>query len=426
MWDLDELIRRNNEAALSWMMSGKHFTDTLYPHPDTWPLSLIACKMQSGPISLAALSNLFSDSGVNKQFLYLIREYLTPYEKEIMTKPKNRRVNQFCKRFSEKYYPMPAHAYTTSIGNLSRALPVEIFGLSYSSYHDLDFRTGYLLLMSLVVYPFEDDPRDEENDAVPFNPEVLMDDGKYKPTKDHLEWLENLIGNLSIGGKWIAPMGFTITRISLNEIELSEAEDTEEVKETIRRTLLIAKRLGIKAVFKTSGRTAEEKMVGARVPLIDKVQGMLGVDISSRILKNGWTPEELHEITDNTKYDGCGHFADWACGMTGCEVLDHNYDDCIYMDGWNDPVFKWSLNNIKTLTQQSRKVGQIREKIDHIVDWLEREPERNFRELVNYIADNYQPREKRQDITGHQLFDLIGLEMEDDEDDFNANNTDSR
>lgn len=41
-------------------------------------------------------------------------------------------------------------------------LPVGLMAMSYSAYHDLNMRWGYLLLLSLVVYPYEGDERDME------------------------------------------------------------------------------------------------------------------------------------------------------------------------------------------------------------------------------------------------------------------------
>jgi len=34
--------------------------------------------------------------------------------------------------------------------------------MSYSAYHELQMRPGYLLLLSLVIYPYEGDERDIE------------------------------------------------------------------------------------------------------------------------------------------------------------------------------------------------------------------------------------------------------------------------
>jgi len=183
-----------------------------------------------------------------------------------------------------------------------------------------------------------------------------------------------LIESLADGGEWIAPMGFSVIKVDAHTIQLKQAIDTPDVKETIRRTLLIAERAGITAKFSRTGRKAEEKISGARIPLLETVKRMVGTDLVKLIPKNGWAKEVLHTATDGTRYDGVGHFADWVCQATGCTVLDSNYEDCHYQEGDTEPYFKWSERNVKLLTEEWPKAQEYRKKIDHIVQWLEANP----------------------------------------------------
>ncbi len=66
---------------------------------------------------------------------------------------------------------------------------------------------------------------------------------------------------------------------------------------------------------------------GGRVPIITHVSDLLGGDIAGLIPADGWTPQELHELTDGTKFEGVGAFADWVHCQTDCWVLDANYSD---------------------------------------------------------------------------------------------------
>ncbi|MBA7645115.1 hypothetical protein ES703_52868 [subsurface metagenome] len=416
MWDLQEIIRQNNEAALNYMMSGQQVNTAQAPLPENWALSVLAKELRVGPPVLSELAEAFADLDTIKEFLRLTRTFLPEHEKDILGEDRSRRVYRFAFLFGQHYFPLPLNT-DCGIRDLIGSMPVALMGMSYSAYHDLGMRIGYLLLLSLVPYPYEGDDRDEEDDSVPFNP-AIWSVGKYKPSPSDIQWLKDLVNSLAIDGEWFAPMGFSMKKIADNTIRLSNAEDTDLVKDTIKRTLLVAKRAGIEAEFRP-GRTADEKTSGARVPLLDAVRGIVGEDIALRIPGGGWAPKQLHKITDGTKYDGVGAFADWTLSNTGCTLLDANYDDCEFREGWGEPTFSWSEYNVKILTEQWPKVAEIRSKIDGIVDWIEKAPIPNFNELLTFIEGAHPekitaPKEKHfYDPTEH----WIGLEQSNPEED---------
>jgi len=384
VWDLDSIIRSNNQAAMDYMMRGLKLEEAQAPMPEAWPLASLSDKLNAGPPLISELINSLEGIDVEAAFLELISVLLPEHEEEIMLEPRNRRVYRFGYLFGKKYYPLPLNT-ACGTGALVESMPVELLGMSYSEYHDLSMRPGYLLLLSLVIYPYEGDWRDEEDDLVPFNPAVLQPTEKYKPSKRDISWVRNLVESLAVNGVWTAPMGFTVVKAAENKIVLTEAKDTPEVRETIRRTLLIAKIAGIEAAFSSGGRTSQEKINGARVPLLDMVRNMVGVEIAGPIPGAGWRPGELHRITDETPYNGVGAFADWVCSATGCVLLDSSFDNVEFMEGSSEPIFKWTRYNVVTLTEQWPKVQQIRRDIDKLVDWLEADRINNFRELLDFI-----------------------------------------
>ncbi|MBA7609808.1 hypothetical protein ES703_17002 [subsurface metagenome] len=384
MHDLDTIIRENNQAALNWMMRGLKVEQVQAPMPKTWPLTLLADKLNAGPPLISEICASLENIDAESAFLKLIRIFLPKHEEEIMLEPRNRRVYRFGYLFGKEYYPLPLNTECRTI-DLLNSMPVELLAMSYSAYHDLEMRPGYLLLLSLVIYPYEGDERDEEDDLVPFNPTEILPAEKYKPSIRDIEWVTDLVKSLSVGGVWVAPMGFSMVKVAENKIELREAIDTPEVKEVIRRTLLVAKSAGIVAEFNSSGRTSQEKLNGARIPLLEMVRDMVGVEIANHIPAAGWRPEELHRITDETLYSGVSDFADWVCSETGCIMLDSSYDSVQFIEGMGEPIFKWTRHNVVTLTEQWPKVQQIRRNIDNLVDWLEADQINNFRELLEFI-----------------------------------------
>jgi len=419
VWDLETIIRQNNQAAVSWMMQGERVEEAQSPMPKTWPLTLLADKLNAGPPLISEIINSFVNIDTEKAFLELIRVFLPEHEEEILLEPRNRRVYRFGYLFGEQYYPLPLNT-ECGTGQLLEGMPVELLAMSYSAYHDLEMRPGYLLLLSLVIYPYEGSERDEQDDWVPFDPALASSTEKYKPSATDIDWLTNLVGSLSVGGVWIAPMGFEMTKVAENRIELRKAQDTPEVRESIRRTLLVATVAGVKVDFSSSGRTSEEKLNGARVPLLDTVRNMVGPEIASPIPAAGWWPEELHRITDGTPYNGVGDFADWVCSETGCVMLDSSYDNVYFIEGMNEPIFKWTRHNVVTLTEQWPKVQHVRKNIDNLVGWLEADQINNFSELLDFILKR-NPRNTEY-TEGHRYdpWDhLCKLDQQEEEDDEN-------
>jgi hypothetical protein len=383
MWDLATLERENNTHALYEMMGGFAVEEAQAPLPSAWALTVLADRMTAGPPSLAAMMACLEHADVAKDFRSLVQLILPEYEQEIMWEPMNRRVYRFCYCFGKKYYPLPANT-NCPVGSWLDGMPVQLLGLAYTAYHDLDFRPGYALLLSLVAYPFEGIENDFEDDEIPFDPGMDTKGDNYKPLRDDVKWLRTLVANLAIDGKWIAPMGFTIEKVGLNKIKLIGAKNTKEVKDTIKRTLMVAEKAKIETIYHRGRSKKDKQEAGARIPLLEKVKQLVGPELAERVPPCGWLPEQLHK-TDGTKIDGLGVFADWAFQKTGCVMLDTTPSNCEWVEGSTEPAFKWTVRNVQILSQQWPKVVEIRKKIDHLVQWLEEDPQRRFAEILDFL-----------------------------------------
>jgi len=284
-------VRQNNQVGLEAIMRGRNAEEAQSPQPEGWALSILADMLKVGPPLLTEIIGCLDQIETVKEFRQLVKLLLPEYESEIMGAARNRRVYKFCYYFGIEYYPLPANTDCPP-GDWVSGMPVELMAMSYSAYHELQLRPGYLLLLSLVIYPYEGDERDIDED---------------------------------IPGS------------------------------------------------------------GARVPLLDLVRRLVGEQIVNRIPMEGWNTEELHRMTDGTKYDGVGAFADWACSSTGCVVLDSSYENCDYEEGSGEPTFLWTKHNVDILTEQWPKVQEIRGEIDHLVEWLEADSIGHFRELLDFL-----------------------------------------
>ena len=74
-------------------------------------------------------------------------------------------------------------------------------------------------------------------------PQELVE--KYQPSKANIQWVNNMIGKLSIGGTWIAPVGFILRKTGPREFTLISREDTPAADEVLSRTMAICRVAGI-------------------------------------------------------------------------------------------------------------------------------------------------------------------------------------
>ncbi len=113
---------------------------------------------------------------------------------------------------------------------------------------------------------------------------------------------------------------------------------------------------------------------GERVPLLEQVKELVGKELTGLIPPDGWSPEDIHTMLDNTPYPGVAAFADWIHQVTGCMQLDANYSEY-------GPC-EWSRGLVDDLTEQWPRVIELQEQMDHMYTWLEEDLPGNFRKLL--------------------------------------------
>lgn len=259
--------------------------------PPVFPLSVLATKLQGGPPSLAYFVELIQQSEWFKDFLDLVREYLPEREVEIMAEDLEERASKFVYYFSKQYFPLREDVFEegVSIADILGDIPVQLMGFSYSGYHGfMDFRPGYILLLSLITCPWEEDPYDED-------------------------------------------------------------EDEDE---------------------------------GARVPILAEVGNMVGTGLAGLIQPGGWSPEELHELTDDTEFDGCGEFADWVHGGTGNLLLDTMGE----VSEMGDQI-EWGREAVDDITNEWHYTCEFFDKVNRLALLLEEDPADAFSRLLARLLD---------------------------------------
>ena len=184
MWDLQTLEYLNEQAhqraiaraqedaeKLAWKLAreaeDREKDKVKDEAPAVFPLAIIAKRLIVAPPAISVIFDLISNSETVAEFNNLVREYLPEFEAAIKAEPINRRVSRFVSCFSEIYFPLSDEAYSPEVtmGELLMAIPVDFQGFTYNDFHAFaDFRTGYILLLSLCESPYEvDDDEDDED-----------------------------------------------------------------------------------------------------------------------------------------------------------------------------------------------------------------------------------------------------------------------
>ncbi len=77
-------------------------------------------------------------------------------------------------------------------------------------------------------------------------PQELVD--KFQPSKAVIQWMNNLIGKLSLDGIWGAPVGFIFRKTGPREWTLISRSDTPACDEVLDRTLAVCRVAGITVI----------------------------------------------------------------------------------------------------------------------------------------------------------------------------------
>ncbi|MBI2851280.1 MAG: hypothetical protein HYX80_09650 [Chloroflexi bacterium] len=122
---------------------------------------------------------------------------------------------------------------------------------------------------------------------------------------------------------------------------------------------------------------------GARIPILEAVSSIVGNGLVRLIPGRGWPAAELHQMTDDTEFDGLGLFAAWVNGNTGCVHLDTKGE---FLEMGELP--EWNPYTVDAMTDDWRQATEILDKIHRVALRLEQEPERTFRKLLALLTGN--------------------------------------
>lgn len=166
MYDLETLQYLNEQAVIAHERAVERAKEAAQesagpapaPSIPVYPLADLARRLIFGPLSLAYLIQLFENSEYVAAFLDLVQQFLPSHEEEIRMADADERISLFCRHFEREYFPLNFDMYDYEENELAaflREIPVELRGFSYDDFHGFaDFRTGLILLLSIVESPF--------------------------------------------------------------------------------------------------------------------------------------------------------------------------------------------------------------------------------------------------------------------------------
>ena len=124
---------------------------------------------------------------------------------------------------------------------------------------------------------------------------------------------------------------------------------------------------------------AAEHDDGGRTPLLEKCGTYVPQELLERIPRGGWPCEQLVSVTQGTRFAAVGLTAQWVWHASDTGFLDWDWEDA---DRWQTD---WHGEAVEYLTRGWDRGEEILGSIHKLSEWLEKNQETNFRDLLNFI-----------------------------------------
>jgi len=123
-----------------------------------------------------------------------------------------------------------------------------------------------------------------------------------------------------------------------------------------------------------------------KIALFDELKPVIGVELLSQIPGDGWDAKVLHRLTDGTKFEGIGAFADWIGQDTGYIWTDGNWDEY--------GPSEWDPELVARLKQQYKPAMKLLDDKNRLARWLEGKKPEHFAQLLGYLRLSLVPKEQ--------------------------------
>ncbi len=187
---------------------------------------------------------------------------------------------------------------------------------------------------------------------------------RYFPLHESVAW-----GDDPESGYYDLILYIPIPRLALSWDDLHEISDFK---------------IGIQLIMAVVANPYGEYGDGLRVPLLEQCANLVGKELVKRIPQEGWEPEELHRLLDDTTFVGAAHFGDCLWRNTDTVFLDVDWEEDL-------SNLDWSRENVEYLTQRWPRVLEIQDRAFGCADWLEENPRVHFGLLLDALGAKAAP-----------------------------------
>ena len=127
-----------------------------------------------------------------------------------------------------------------------------------------------------------------------------------------------------------------------------------------------------------------EEYLGMRTSWLESATSHIREETLKRIPENGIPMELLEEALRETPLEAVLLDAQWIYNETGNFFLDYNPTEEEEFGGFSDP---WNAEMIKAGTEEWAEAKPIRDKINQLEEWLEKDIDKRFEEMLDFILE---------------------------------------
>ena len=116
---------------------------------------------------------------------------------------------------------------------------------------------------------------------------------------------------------------------------------------------------------------------GARLTLLQSCLDEIPRELLERIPAEGYSPEDLHLLLDDSEYSAVALLADVVWHQTGSTFIDADSEDYLVID--------WSMENVQVLAEEWRQSERIFQAANELEERLDVAAESRYRQLLDFI-----------------------------------------
>jgi len=118
-----------------------------------------------------------------------------------------------------------------------------------------------------------------------------------------------------------------------------------------------------------------------RVVIAEECLEYASRELLQRVPQLGFAPGDLVRLTQGSRYEALGHWAQILWHDTGNFFLDTDYDWL-----WQDPLY-WDRETVEALTRQWQQAERIQQMLFELAEWLEEDPPRHFEQILDFLEE---------------------------------------